>query len=84
MDLLKGQSLKSRIAAKPFNADELLNLAIQIIDALQINRAYKPWSYRSATCSLVGANLDSHEASKGTPLTILRDHRSGWLVGKGK
>ncbi len=83
MDLLKGRLLKSGIAAKPFNTDVLLNLAVQTTDALQTSRAYEPWSDRSA-CPLVGANLDSLEASKGTPFSILRDHRSGWLVGKGK
>jgi eukaryotic-like serine/threonine-protein kinase len=34
MELLEGQTLKQRIAAKPPKADELLELAIQIADAL--------------------------------------------------
>lgn len=39
MELLEGQTLKSRIAAKPINIDELLNLAIQIVDALKAAHA---------------------------------------------
>ncbi|HEV2232323.1 MAG TPA: protein kinase [Terriglobia bacterium] len=34
MELLEGQTLKHRIGAKPFQTDELLELAIQIADAL--------------------------------------------------
>jgi serine/threonine protein kinase len=34
MELLEGQTLKHRIASKPFKLDELLDLAIQISDAL--------------------------------------------------
>jgi eukaryotic-like serine/threonine-protein kinase len=34
MELLEGMTLKHRIAAKPFKIDELLDLAIQIADAL--------------------------------------------------
>jgi serine/threonine protein kinase/tetratricopeptide (TPR) repeat protein len=34
MELLEGQTLKHRISAKPFKTDEVLDLAIQIADAL--------------------------------------------------
>ena len=34
MELLEGQTLKRRIAGKPFKTDEVLDLAIQIADAL--------------------------------------------------
>src|SRR3989475_2910597 len=34
MELLEGQTLKHRIASKPFKTDELLDLSIQIADAL--------------------------------------------------
>jgi serine/threonine protein kinase len=36
MELLDGQTLKERIAAKPFKIDELLDVAIQITDALDV------------------------------------------------
>jgi serine/threonine protein kinase len=35
MELLEGQTLRERIAGKPVKADELLDLAIQIADALE-------------------------------------------------
>ena len=34
MELLEGQTLKHRIGAKPFETDEILDLAIQLADAL--------------------------------------------------
>ena len=39
MELLEGQTLKHRIAAKPFPADELLELGVQIADALEAAHA---------------------------------------------
>src|SRR5216684_4498878 len=39
MELLEGQTLQERIAAKPFKTDELLDLAIQVADALDAAHA---------------------------------------------
>src|SRR5436309_13041899 len=39
MELLEGQTLKHRIAAKPFPIEELLELGIQIADALEAAHA---------------------------------------------
>jgi Tol biopolymer transport system component len=39
MELLEGQTLKHRISAKPFKADDVLDLAIQIADALDAAHA---------------------------------------------
>ncbi len=39
MELLEGQTLKHRISAKPFKTDEILELAIQLADALDAAHA---------------------------------------------
>ena len=39
MELLEGQTLKHRISAKPFKADEILELGIQLADALDAAHA---------------------------------------------
>jgi serine/threonine protein kinase len=39
MELLEGQTLRQRIAGQPFKTDKLLDLAIQIIDALDAAHA---------------------------------------------
>ena len=39
MELLEGQTLKHRISAKPFETDEILELAIQLADALDAAHA---------------------------------------------
>ena len=39
MEYLEGQTLADRIAAKPFKVDELLDLSIQIADALEAAHA---------------------------------------------
>ena len=43
MECLEGQTLKQRLAGKPFPTEEVLDVAIQVADGLEAAHAAFPW-----------------------------------------
>ncbi len=80
MELLEGQTLEERIAGRPLRLDELLNLAIQIADALETaHGAGEPENHRLTWFQvqpIEPLNRDHAEGSLGKSLGVVRRARA--------